>query len=323
MDYRKAAETNMILKARVGSHLFGTNTPESDIDMEGIFIPPVKVVYGLGKCKEVNLGEVAKDSTGRNTSDAVDFKLREYREFVRLALQNNPNILNVLFVNEENIFGIRDAGSKLLECAEMFPHRKGLERFIGYATSQMKKMGIKPDNYDRLKRSERFLDGEKSDDVLVSVLAASKDSGGMKDNGPGKHVQIGDIFVERNLLVRAVLKKIRIRLSRASARAAMWEEHRYDCKFASNLIQILYEGIELAKTGRLSFPLDCASYILEIKNGDYSLEHIEKEGERLIEALSRLKRDTGGVLPAGPRYEAVEQFLIGEMRLWVGSNGYV
>jgi hypothetical protein len=53
--------------------------------MEGIFIPPVAVVYGLGKCKEVDIGEVFKGMNGRNTADAVDFKIREYREFVRLG----------------------------------------------------------------------------------------------------------------------------------------------------------------------------------------------------------------------------------------------
>jgi uncharacterized protein len=246
MDYRGAAENNMILKARVGSHLFGTNTLDSDLDMEGIFIPPISVVFGLGQCKEVDLGKVSKDDTGRNTSEAVDFKIREYREFVRLAIQNNPNILNILFVNEENTLYLRDAGFRLLEKAECFPHRKGLERFIGYAMSQMKKMGIKPDNYDRLRKAETFLDGQDPAEIILNIKGDV-----IKDHGPGSHIQIGDIFIERGQTVKRALIKIRGRLSRASARAAMWEEYGYDCKFAANLIQILMEGLELAEKGRM------------------------------------------------------------------------
>jgi hypothetical protein len=317
MDYASMAEKNMILKARVGSHLFGTNTPDSDLDMEGIFIPPVSVVFGLGQCKEVDLGKVSKDDTGRNTSEAVDFKIREYREFVRLAIQNNPNILNILFVNEENTLYLRDAGFRLLEKAEMFPHRKGLERFIGYAMSQMKKMGIKPENYDRLRSAETFLDGQDPAEIISNIKGY-----GIKDHGPGSHIQIGDIFLERGQTVKRALIKVRGRLSRASARAAMWEEHGYDCKFAANLIQILEEGIELAQKGRLDFPLACADLILEIKRGEYSIEWIRAEGQRLIDALSYQKRNST-VLPAGPRREIIEGFVIRELEKSVGKDGYV
>jgi len=32
MDFKELAKENSILKIRVGSHLFGTDTPDSDID---------------------------------------------------------------------------------------------------------------------------------------------------------------------------------------------------------------------------------------------------------------------------------------------------
>jgi predicted nucleotidyltransferase len=37
---------------------------------------------------------------GKNASDAVDFKMYELRNYVKLALQNNPNILELLFTNQ-------------------------------------------------------------------------------------------------------------------------------------------------------------------------------------------------------------------------------
>ena len=41
----------VIVKAIAGSHLFGTNTPESDIDYKGIYLPEPKDII-LGKFKD-------------------------------------------------------------------------------------------------------------------------------------------------------------------------------------------------------------------------------------------------------------------------------
>jgi hypothetical protein len=102
----------------------------------------------------------------------------------------------------------------------------------------------------------------------------------------------------------------------------MWEEYGFDCKFAASLIQILMIGIQLADKGRIDFPLDCASMILDIKKGEYTQDWVYREGNRLIDALSKAKR-TSTVLPDGPRYKEIDFFVIQEMRQAVGTDGYV
>jgi len=136
MDFKQKAVDNKILEIRIGSHLFGTETPESDLDMYGIFMPFDEIIYGSYTCEDVKFDVIAKDQTGRNTSEAVDHTLCEYRKYVKLAMQNNPNILNALFVNEPNIIFVNDFGKRLLEKAEIFPHKGCFERFIKYADSQ-------------------------------------------------------------------------------------------------------------------------------------------------------------------------------------------
>ena len=58
------AESNRILEIRSGSHLYGTNTPESDEDFVGIFMPPKEYVYGLKSVEEVDLGVISKRADG-------------------------------------------------------------------------------------------------------------------------------------------------------------------------------------------------------------------------------------------------------------------
>ena len=52
-DFRKHSIDNMILKFRVGSHLYGTNTPESDEDFSGVFMPHENTVFGFERAEEV------------------------------------------------------------------------------------------------------------------------------------------------------------------------------------------------------------------------------------------------------------------------------
>ena len=103
MDFRKLATDNKILEIRVGSHLFGTDTEDSDLDLYGIFMPFDEIVFGSYQCTEVKSDVLSKDETGRNTKDAVDKTITEYRKYIKLALQNNPNILHTLFVDDKNV----------------------------------------------------------------------------------------------------------------------------------------------------------------------------------------------------------------------------
>jgi hypothetical protein len=316
MDFAKLAQENIILKVRTGSHLFGTNTPESDTDYEGIFMPPEEIVFGLGSCKEVDLGTKDKDDTGRNTKDAIDFKIREYRDFCRLALDNNPNILNIIFANEPNIVERNGYGKRLMDNAMLFPHKGGMQKYIAYAKSQLKKMGLKPENYSKLEQAAEYLEKENQDDILAYAVERATANGVncMVDNGIGKHILIGDISLERALKIRKAVGHIKGRLARASHRADSWKVYGYDVKFAANLIQILMIGIELSTTGKIVFPLAGADLILGIKRGSYPLEFITRHAEKLVEFLN----NSHSVLPVRPRYSEVNSFVMREMKRYYG-----
>ena len=320
MDFAELAQENIILKVRTGSHLFGTDTPDSDTDYEGVFMPPEEIVFGLGSCKEVDLGIKDKDDTGRNTKDAVDFKIREYRDFCRLALDNNPNILNILFANHPNIIERNAYGERLMYNATLFPHKGGIQKYIAYAKSQLKKMGLKPDNYSKLEQAAEYLEKENQDDILAYAVERAVANGVncMVDNGIGKHILIGDISLERALKIRKAVGHIKGRIARASHRSEMWKEHGFDCKFASNVIQILLIGIELATTGKIEFPLAEADSILNIKNGNWTLEQVVERAEYFTSLLE----NTECVLHAHPRYEEVNSFVMSEMKRYFGSRAY-
>jgi predicted nucleotidyltransferase len=59
----------------------------------------------------------------------------------------------------------------------------------------------------------------------------------------------------------------------------------YDSKAASHLIRLMYEGIELMNTGRLTFPRPEKDLLLEIRRGKWSIDRIKKHFTELEQQL--------------------------------------
>jgi uncharacterized protein len=310
MDFKEKTEQNKILQIRVGSHLFGTNTPDSDLDMYGVFMPFPEIVYGCYSCEEVKFDIYSKDETGRNTADAIDFTLTEYRKYVRLALQNNPNIIHTLFVNQENIIYINEFGQRLLDKAELFPHKGCFDRFIKYADSQKHKMMIKSENYSELQLALEFLKNKP----LRNIIFEYKNTTPFKYN-EGRHLKVGDLHLDIAIDVAKAIRVIEERIAKATNRTQLYTKYGFDVKYGSNLIQLLMEGIEILKTGRIEFPLTYKDEILKIKQGFYKPDQIMKWADDLTdEARSVYKKSK---LPDGPRTKEIESFAMYEVQKWM------
>jgi predicted nucleotidyltransferase len=146
MNEKEMAKNNKILECRVGSHLYGTNTENSDEDYSGVFIADLKYYFGLKSIEEVSDNVVSKQENGKNNKDAIDKKYTELRRFVQLALQNNPNVVELLFLNDSNIIYQDENWKKIISNREYFLSSKQIkDRFKGYAFSQKHK-ALKIDN---------------------------------------------------------------------------------------------------------------------------------------------------------------------------------
>ena len=65
-------------------------------------------------------------------------------------------------------------------------------------------------------------------------------------------------------------------------RRKLVEQFGYDTKNAAHLIRLLRMGIEFLKDGNLHVMREDASQLLEIKRGEWSLEKVMNESERLF-----------------------------------------
>jgi predicted nucleotidyltransferase len=313
MNERKFAEENKILEYRVGSHLYGTNTPTSDEDFNGVFIAPEEFYLGLNSVEEVDFSVISKNKDGRNNTDAIDRKLYEFRKFVRLSLENNPNVIEQLFIDRKNLLFSNDMGEELLANRHVFLHRGLRHKFLGYSFSQKHKMIIRTDKFYELKNAyDWMVEFNKPETYMVEL----KDKNLPFMVFKAKHVTIGDCDFELTRQLRWVVKKIAERLEKVGNRKELYLSKGYDTKFASHFLRLLMEGMELLETGDLQFPLKDRELILEVKEGKWKLNEVLKLGEEVEKWVEKL--NSKSPLPAHPQYERINSLVISMLKRHFG-----
>lgn len=124
---RESALRRTVYLVKAGSHAYGTALHGSDLDVRGMLLPPREFLLGL---REVEQYE-------RHEPDVVIYAARK---FFRLALGGNPGVLEQLFVEEEDVLFATPLGRAVREGRRLFLSRKLYDPFVGYATSQLKRM---------------------------------------------------------------------------------------------------------------------------------------------------------------------------------------
>lgn len=137
-------EIKLILLTLAGSRLYGTSTETSDWDYRGIYIESVNEKIGLYECSEQiddkQLYSKYLKPIFPELHESDDITLFEIRKFCRLAADNNPNILDILFADEESIIYITEEGKELLAARDLFISKKAKFTFSGYAYSQLNRL---------------------------------------------------------------------------------------------------------------------------------------------------------------------------------------
>lgn len=109
----------------VGSQAQGTSTPESDIDIKGVYMQNIDDLISFGY-EEYH--EVSKDES-----------YYEIRRFIELLCSANPNAIEILFSPEDCILETSPQFKILYENRHMFLTKKCYGSFAGYANMQIKK----------------------------------------------------------------------------------------------------------------------------------------------------------------------------------------
>lgn len=118
-------------------------TRGSDVDERGVYLPPAEWHWSLQPLPEqVEFKRLADGTTVdfRQPVEGTDVCWWELAKFLRLALKANPNVLEVLWVDEAHVLQCDDLGAGLRQLRDAFLSKYLFQTYSGYVLSQFKRM---------------------------------------------------------------------------------------------------------------------------------------------------------------------------------------
>ena len=137
---------NIILLTLGGSHAYGTNTENSDLDIRGVAVNSSKeILLNRGFEQVIN--------------EATDTTVYSLSKFVALVSDCNPNTIELLGFKPEHYIYLNALGWELLQNRKMFLSRRAKYKFGGYATAQLRRLqnALARDNYPESEKEKHIL----------------------------------------------------------------------------------------------------------------------------------------------------------------------
>lgn len=115
-----------LFRAISGSHAYGTNNENSDVDERGIFVLPEDYIFGTKYFEQ-------------SSDEKNDITFFELKRFLELLEKNNANILEILNIPSDCVLYKHPAFDYILENKDKFLTKICADSFGKYATGQIRK----------------------------------------------------------------------------------------------------------------------------------------------------------------------------------------
>lgn len=301
---------NLLVKHRAGSYAYGTNIETSDEDYRGIFCAdPINIRTPFFRVNEVE------------DSKEEDTKIFELAHYMKLCLDCNPNIVETLWVDTNDVLVTSPAYELLRQHRTKLLSSKIAFTTVGYALSQLKRIkghnkwinNPQPEQpplpFQYLSCIQWF--GTKKN-LKVSVHEYCQDHRLIPYGGeifavvPEKGRQLWDSRGDLNdtyegdrstlptpvMLVKWNREEFKMLLekhnqywewknNRNETRSALEEQFGYDTKHAMHLVRLLRMGVEALRDGEIVVRRPDATELLSIRNGAWKYETLIEYAEHM------------------------------------------
>jgi hypothetical protein len=281
-----------IVKMVFGSHLYGTDTLQSDMDYKGIFLPTCKQAF-LGKIPKSYNSNRNKAPGEKNSAGDIDTETYSLQYFIKLACEGQTIALDMLHAPENMLIESSSIWTNIVANRHRF-YTKNLKAFIGYARKQAAKYGIKSSRLDAARNFIKLLEGYPSNTKLTEIwhqLPTNEHCHmlGLGRNNILQYQICGKIFQQTAATgyVLDIMQRFEKQYGQRARDAA--KNKNLDWKALSHAMRAALQVKELLTDNTITFPLRNAEHLIGIKAGlyDYStvvapnLEGIIKEVEEL------------------------------------------
>lgn len=288
-----------IVTIKFGSHLYGTSTPSSDIDLKSVQIPDAMDILlqrakgGAPSVRTKALGE-------KNEAGELDVENFTLQRFLQLLSEGQTVAIDMLFAPEWAFVGapsplwyeIRENRDKLL-C-------KRSTAFVGYCRQQANKYGVKGSRVAAAKKAMSFFESaclmsgtvakvRDYEGLLYELVDENRDHMAFVDQTINKAGDVGRFYecCNRKVGFDITVKEARGIFTRIyenyGVRARLAESNKgVDWKALSHAVRVGQEALELLQTAHVTFPLVNAAHVLAIKRGEVPYQQVDDEIQELL-----------------------------------------
>lgn len=154
-------------EVQMGSFAYAVSNDTSDMDVYGFYIPDKKILFphlaghieGFGekpnRYETYTQHHIVDKSALGGEGREYDYSLHTITKFFQLCMDNNPNMVDSLFVPNRCIMHMTPIGALVRDNRKQFLHKGSFHKFRGYAFQQLHKMRIKEPS-EESKRRESY-----------------------------------------------------------------------------------------------------------------------------------------------------------------------
>ena len=294
-----------IVRIKVGSHLYGTSTPASDIDFKSIFVPPARDIL-LQRVKGSISSQRPKGEGEKNYAGEIDEQAYSLQRYLGLAAEGQTVALDVLFAPRWSMMA--EPAPEWIEI-ERNRHRlitRKSAAFLGYCRQQANKYGIKGSRVAAARSALELLAvsvemfgmtvklGEIANEigdltVATEHMAVLDIEGATDVHGVKRTVRHWEVcgrkmpFTQTIKSAHEVMRRIVEEYGHRARQAERQEG--VDWKALSHAVRVGMQAVELLTTGAVTFPSPNRERLIAIKQGGLPYQTISEEIEALLEAV--------------------------------------
>ena len=285
----------IIVKMLFGSHLYGTNTEQSDHDYKGVFIPEWEDIV-LQRVPHSIHTSTKKGSESKNSPDDVENEVYSIHYFLHLACEGETVALDMLHAPAHMWITSTDIWMQLVTKRHLF-YTKNLKAFVGYARKQAAKYGVKGSRLTEAKRVLAFLKQEDPRLRLADVWdrLPRGEHIHFSENETGPLYEVCGKMLSARAYVSHYIPMLEAFVLRYGERAKQAERNEgVDWKAVSHAFRAAYQVKHILVDGGYTYPLPETDWIMKVKCG--GLHYANEVGPALdalmdeLEGLSRVSK---------------------------------
>ncbi len=135
---------NIILLTLGGSHAYGTNNENSDLDVRGCTLNSKMQI-------------LTNENFEQFVNEATDTTIYSVNKLISLLSNCNPNTIELLGNKPEHYLYVSEIGKELIDNAHLFLSKRAVYSFGGYATAQLRRLDNKAVRLVNQEQRERHI----------------------------------------------------------------------------------------------------------------------------------------------------------------------